>query len=337
MTRSLRPRALAVALIAAAALVASASAGYAKTPKPKPTAAGSLAVSYQFELPHFVTSRFGAPLVTESPDGIIYFAHGTVVYRVAGQTTTVVQRVRDRIYGLVASSDVLVVETPSDVFAYSRFTGKRVADWEIEQTGVYPPSLVANGDVVWAMIDTATAQSGPEPGTLYELRVGHGARVVTTEAAPVPPVADSSGDVFFVTFGGKLESVTPGGLTHKSADSTFASATLAYINGMLIAEIDSAKTVVDEINPSSLTVVSSHGGTAGDYYRLAVTSVGGLSLTNACGAESCAKASVRRITPPDERGPSLTVAYGAAVMGPNAVVLEMPPGAKPELVGIQSA
>lgn len=334
MKNSLRRPAIAL-VMAAAALVASAQPGVAKAPKPP---AGGLATTYTYELPNRVTSRFHAPLVTEAPDGVIYFAHVDTVYRVEDQSTRVVQQVHDRVYALAASSTLLVVETPTDVYAYSRYTGKRVADWNVEQTGAYPPALSVVGDIVWSLTDQSISPASLAPATLELLRVGHQPRIITDQATPTTPVVDASGNVFLVRFGGRIERVTPSGATQTSADKTFAAATLAYIDGVLIAEIDSAHTVVDEVDPTSLSVISSHGGTAGDYYGLAATSIGGLSLSADCGASPyCSKTVVRRITPPDTRGPALSVPYGAAVLGPQATVLEVPAGAMPQLVGLRLA
>lgn len=335
MKRSLRRTSLAL-LLAAGTVVASAPAGLAKAPKPAP--GGSLVVRYQYTLPHYVTSRFRAPLVTEAPDGVVFFAHGTTIYRSAAGHTRKAVDVNDRVYAVAATASMLVVETPTDVLAYDRYTGKRVADWDVEEGGSYPPSLAISGDVIWALVDTATGDTGLAPATLYELRVGHPVRTITRQAAPITLAVDGSGDAFFVGFNGRLERVSPTGSVKKSADSAYSAASLAYVGGTLVAEIDNASTVVDEINPASLAVISSHSGHAGDYADLAVTSIGNLSLSNACVATKyCTATHVRRIELPDTQGPELAVPYGGAVMGPQPLVLEMPSGSKPQLVGLGRA
>jgi hypothetical protein len=326
-----------VAVIAAGALVVSASAGFAKAPKPttKPAPVGGLTVRYQYTLPNDVTSRYHLPLATEAPDGVVFFAHATTIYRAAGEQTRAAVDVKDRVDALAASASMLVVETPTDVLAYDRYTGKRIGDWDVEQAGDYSPSLAISGNVIWSLIDPATSDSGLEPATLYELQVGHPLRTITEQAAPIALAVDGGGDAFFVGFGGRLERAAAKGATKKSADSAFSAASLAYIGGTLIAEIDSASTVVDEINPGTLGVISSSKGHAGDYADLAVTSIGDLSLSNACDTTKyCAKTAVRHIGLPDAPGPQLTVAYGGAVMGPDPVVLEMPVGSKPQIVGL---
>jgi hypothetical protein len=332
MKRGLRRPAL-VGVIAAGALVVSAPAGFAKAPKPAP--AGGLTVTYNYTLPNAVTSRFRVPLVTEAPDGVVFFAHATTIYRSAGEQTRAAVDVRDRVFALAASASMLVVETPTDVLAYDRYTGKRIGDWDVEEVGDYPPSLAISGNVIWSLIDPATSNTGLQPATLYELQVGHPLRTITEQAAPIALAVDGGGDAFFVGFGGRLERVSPTGETKKSADSAYSAASLAYVGGALIAEIDNASTVVDQINPATLGVISSNKGHPGDYADLAVTSIGDLSLSNACDTTKyCAKTAVRRIGLPDSPGPQLTVAYGGAVMGPDPVVLEMPAGSKPQLVGV---
>jgi hypothetical protein len=332
MKRSLRRPAL-VLVIAVGALVASTPAGFAKAPKPAP--AGGLTVSYSYTLPNDVTSRYRLPLVTEAPDGVVFFAHATTIYRSFGEQTRAAVDVNDRVFALAASASMLVVETPTDVLAYDRYTGKRIADWDVEEAGGYSPSLVISGNVIWSLIDPATSDTGLEPATLYELQVGHRLRTITEQAAPIALAVDGGGDAFFVGFGGRLERVSPTGAVKKSTDSAYSAASLAYIGGSLIAEIDNASTVVDEINPATLGVIASSKGHAGDYADLAVTSIGDLSLSNECDTTKyCTKTHVRRIGVPDTQGPELSVPYGGAVMGPDPVVLEMPAGGKPQLVGL---
>ncbi|HWA66066.1 MAG TPA: hypothetical protein VG899_06835 [Mycobacteriales bacterium] len=335
MKRALRRQVLVLA-VAAAAVALGTPAGFAKTPKP--VAANGLVVRYQYQLPKHVTSRFRAPLVAEAPDGVVFFAHGTTVYRSLGEQTRAAVDVRDRIYALAASASMLVVETPTDVVAYDRYTGKRVGDWDVEQAGGYAPSLQISGNVIWSLIDPLASASGLAPATLYELQVGHSLRTITTRAAPIDLAVDGAGDAFFVGFDGRLDRVSPTGTVAKSADSAYSAATLAYVGGTLIAEIDNVSTVIDEINPATLGVISSHSGHAGDYADLAITSIGALSLDNECGTTNyCTKTGVRRITLPDSQGPQLSVPYGAAVMGPDPIVLEMTAGSTPQLVGLGQA
>jgi hypothetical protein len=331
MKRMLRRPALAL-VIAAGIVAASAPAGLAKTPKP--TTAGGLTVRYQYTLPNNVTSRFRVPLVAEAPDGVVFFAHATTIYRTAGEQTRAAVDVKDRVFALAASASMLVVETPTDVLAYDRYTGKRIGDWDVEEAGDYPPSLEISGDVIWSLIDPATSDTGLEPATVYELQVGHPLRTITEQAAPIALAVDGGGDAFFVGFGGRLERASQTGAIKKSADSAYSAASLAYIGGTLIAEIDNATTVIDQINPATLGVISSHSGHAGDYADLAVTSIGDLSLTNACTTKYCKATRVRRIELPDTQDPALGVPYGGAVMGPDPVVLEMPTGSKPQLIGL---
>lgn len=333
MRRAVVRRAV-TASVAVTALLVAAPASFAKSPSPKPPASGSLAVAFTYPLPHPVLTRYHEPVIAEASDGDVFFASATTIYRIASDGTSVAAKVGDRIYAVAASSSLLVVETPTAVLAYSRTTGKRVADWDVEETGAYAPVLVMGGNVVWSLTDQATDASGLEPATLEELRVGHPASTITDQASPTTPVVDESGDAYFVRFSGRLERVTPTGATHSSSSQAFVTATLAYDDGTLVAELDGGKTVIDEINPTTLSVTSSHSGQLGDFADAAVTTLGVVSLNIPCDTWPCSKSAVRHIALPDTRGPDLSVPNAAVVMGPQPRVLEIPTPSKPQLVGL---
>jgi hypothetical protein len=320
-----------------ASLVAGAAAGSAAVPSSSHPAS-SLSVAYRYKLTHAVASQYRVPLVTEARSGSVFYVSGTTVYEVTDHhVTTVAAQIGKKVLALAASPTLLAVETRSAVIAYDPATASQVASWPIKETGSFLPDLDVAGGVVWSLTDAATDESGAEPGVVTELRVGEPATTITSDAAAITPVVDLSGDLYFATFAGRLVRETPAGTRTTGTVRKFAFASLAYINGTLLAEVDGTGKPTDyEINPATLAVRSTTRGHTGDYFGLVSTTIGALSLAVDCGPTAyCSKASVRRITLPDRRGSTLSVPWGTAVMGPDATVLEIPHSARPQLVGLQ--
>jgi hypothetical protein len=299
---------------------------------------GPLKIAYRYALPHPVTSRYRVPLVTEASNGTVYFVSGTTIYSVANHdATAVAANVGHPVLALAASSTMLAVETASAVVAYDPSTGAQLASWPLKETGSFLPDLDVAGGVVWSLTDEATDESGEEPAVVSELSVGEPAVMITSTAAPVTPVVDAAGDLYFATFAGKLVRETPAGSQSVSSVKKFAFAALAYDGGTLLAEVDGAGRPTDyEINPTTLAVRSTSRGHTGDYFGLADTTIGALSLNIDCGPTAyCSKVTVRRIGLPDKRGDTTSVPFGTAVMGPDPVVLEIPATGHASLVGLK--
>jgi hypothetical protein len=170
----LRKTRLAVALPAAAlaaaglavAGLASAPAAHAASPVPaSPVPAGSapagLHVTGTVDL-----GRLGPSfsyVLTEAPNGDVYYALGKVVYRVKGDHAPVaVLHTSAPVLAVAATSGDLLADVGSKVSAYSLRDGRLLRSWNLP--GSIAPATSAGlfpvGNTVWADTDWATDESG---------------------------------------------------------------------------------------------------------------------------------------------------------------------------------
>jgi hypothetical protein len=267
-------------------------------------------------------------VAAEGPDGAVFFASGSVVHVVDGDSApTVAVHVGAKVVALAASTDTLYAETDSRVIAYSRSTGAKTGSWLVGGVGSFVPSLVSVAGVVWSYTSPATDESGLEPATLRLLQAGKPAQTITPDAYPGQIAVDPLGDVFYPLFSGRLARTTPADVTIHSTAKTYADAAIVYTGQTLLAEIDGAKTTDEAIDPTTLAVIGKQKGHSGDYFGLVDTTAGLLHLDLDCSHDAtCSDVSVRRITPPDTASGSLKVAFGNVVLGPKPVVISSEAG-----------
>ena len=184
---------LAVAGLAAvgAASVAIAPAASAAPARP----AASLHVTGKVDL-----GRLGASfsyVLTEAPDGDIYYSRGSVVYRVKGDhAPATALRASGTVLAVTATSSDLLVDVGSKVFAYALSNGHRLRTWTLPGGGtVTMAGLYAVGSTVWAFTDSATDESGFEYADVDRFSLSSSAvhRVAVNDAYPSDMAADSAG------------------------------------------------------------------------------------------------------------------------------------------------
>lgn len=293
---------------------------------PASGASSPLAVAHKVPLHLQLSAEPGILAAAEGPDGAVFFAKGSIVYVVDGDSApTTAETLSHKVIALAVSRHSLYVETRSTVTAYSRSSGAKTTSWSVADIGEFSPNLaVANGHV-WSLTSPATDASGLEPATLRLLRAGHAPEKVTGDASPGDLVVDSHGDAFYLLLSGRLGRTTPGDVTLHSSAKDYGFGVLAYADKTLLVEVDGAHTTDTLVRPGSLTVKSSHKGHPGDYYGLVQTPDGLLHLDLNCSHNAtCSEVYVHRITLPDTRNGSLTVPFGNELLGPKPVVIATP-------------
>jgi hypothetical protein len=287
-----------------------------------------LATAHKVGLHLHLSSEPDTIVATEGPDGAVFFAKGSTVYVVDGDSEPArSESVGHKVIALAASRHSLYVQTRSSVIAYSRSTGTKTTSWPVADTGEFSPNLVAVNDDIWSLTSPATDQSGLEPATLRLLRAGHSPQTITGNANPGDLSVDPHGDAFYLLLSGRLGRTTPGDVTLHSHTKNYDDAELAYADGTLLVETDGARTTDTLVNPRSLAVESSHRGHLGDYFGLIQTTDGLLHLDLDCSHNAtCSEVRVRRINLPDTANGSLKIKFGSALLGPKPVVIAAPAG-----------
>ena len=103
-------------------------------------------------------------VLTEAPDGNVYYSRGSVVYVVKGDHAPVTAlRASGPVLAVAANSSDLLVEVGNKVSAYARSDGRRLRTWTLPSIApVTSAGLFTVGTTVWAFTDWATDQSGFE-------------------------------------------------------------------------------------------------------------------------------------------------------------------------------
>jgi hypothetical protein len=272
--------------------------------------------------------QFGL-VVTSAPDGVVYFADGSVVKAVKGDAApVVVVHTPGPALDLAATASDLYVETGVRITEYGvpRVTVRR--SWTLPPGTllVHPmilPGFFAQPGVLWAWSDPATDESGFEYATVVEISTTTSAeRVIDTDAYPGPMAADPDGLYYEVTV--ETSTSSHGYLVHAMVDGkrVFSRPTNdvpaplflgpGYV--AVIAEHQPSQSLfLDTFASTTLSKLSSVRLPAGVFGLLNTTS-GLLGIEAACDQAVCANAKVVGV---DER----TGAETDAVDVPYAVAL----------------
>jgi hypothetical protein len=321
----LRKARLAVALPAAAGLVSAglvsaglAAAGLAiapaahaagpvpASPVPARYAPAGLHVTGKVDL-----GRLGPSfsyVLTEAPNGDVYYALGKVVYLVRGDHAPVaVLHASAPVLAVAATSADLLVDVGSKVSAYSLCDGRLLHSWNLP--GSVAPATSAGlfpvGNTVWADTDWATDQSGFEYANVYRFALSSPAVHVVSanNAYPADMAGDSAGLYYegIAGAGNYIFHAQPSGALPRRADTDIdAPLALAAGNVYLLAihENQGGHSYLDAFRGSTLSPLFSYrvadGDTdvAGTGLGLLLLGAGKVSLLNPANGHSVAALSV---------------------------------------------
>jgi hypothetical protein len=147
--------------LAAAGLAIAPAAQAARTaPAPARAASAGLHATGKVSL-----GRLGPSfsyVLSEAPDGNVYYAAGSVVYVVKGNHAPVkALRASGPVLAVAASSSELLVDVGRKVSAYALSNGRRLRTWTLPSSApVTSAGLYVVGTTVWAFTDWATDESG---------------------------------------------------------------------------------------------------------------------------------------------------------------------------------
>jgi len=146
----------------AATGLAIASPAQAASTAPLRAASAGLHVAGKVDLGRLGNS-FGYVL-SEAPNGNVYYSRGSVVYLVKGDHAPVTAlRAPGPVLAVAANSSDLLVDVGSKVSAYALSNGRRLRTWTLPGSEtVTSAGLYAVGTTVWAFTDWATDESGFE-------------------------------------------------------------------------------------------------------------------------------------------------------------------------------
>jgi hypothetical protein len=183
-----------VAGLAAAGLAVAAPA-QAASAAPGPAASAGLHVAGKVDL-----GRLGSSfsyVLSEAPDGNVYYSRGSVVYVVKGDhAPATALRASGTVFAVAASSSDLLVEVGSKVSAYALANGRLLRTWTLPSSvRVTSAGLYVVGSTVWAFTDWATDESGFEYANVdrFSLSSSTVHRVSANDAYPADMAADSAG------------------------------------------------------------------------------------------------------------------------------------------------
>ena len=136
-------------------------------------------------------------VLSEAPDGNIYYSKGSVVYLVKGDHAPVTAlRASGRVLAVAANSSDLFVDVGNKVSAYALSNGHRLRTWTLPSIAtVTSAGLYLVGTTVWTFTDWATDQSGFEYANIDRLSLSSPTvhRVSANNAYPADMAADSAG------------------------------------------------------------------------------------------------------------------------------------------------
>lgn len=179
----------------AAAGLAIAPAAQAASTAPARAASGGLHVTGKVDL-----GRLGSSfsyVLSEAPNGNVYYSRGSVVYLVKGDHAPVTAlRASGPVLAVAATSSDLLIDIGSKVSAYALSNGRRLRTWTlpgsepVTSAGLYPV-----GTTVWAFTDSATDESGFRYANVDRFSLSSPAvhRVSVNSAYPADMAADSAG------------------------------------------------------------------------------------------------------------------------------------------------
>ena len=186
--------AAALAVVAGLAAVGLAIAPAAQAVSAAPASAG-LHVTGKVDL-----GRLGSEfsyVLTEAPDGNVYYSRGSVVYLVKGDHAPVAAlRASGPVLAVAANSSDLFVDIGNKVSAYALSDGRRLRTWTLPSIAtVTSAGLFTAGTTVWAFTDWATDQSGFEYANVDRLSLSSPTvhRVSANNVYPADMAANASG------------------------------------------------------------------------------------------------------------------------------------------------
>ena len=200
-------------------------------------------------------------VLSEAPNGNVYYARGSAVYLVKGDHAPVpVLRASGPVLAVAATSSDLLVDVGSKVSAYALSNGRRLGTWTLPSSepvtsaGLYPV-----GSTVWAFTDWATDQSGFEYANVDRFSLSSPAvhRVSADNAFPADMAVGSAG-LYYEGIAGTGEYVfraLPSGSLRRHADADIdAPLALAAGNVYLLAihENQGGHTYLDAFRGSTL-------------------------------------------------------------------------------------
>ena len=195
LRKGLPAAALSVVVGLAAVGLAIAPAALAASTAPVRAAFAGLHVTGKVDL-----GRLGSGfsyVLTEAPDGDVYYSKGSVVYLVKGDHAPVAAlRASAPVLAVAANSSDLFVDVGNKVSAYALSNGRPLGTWTLPSIAkVTSAGLYTVGDTVWAFTDWATDESGFEYANAdrFSLSSPTVHRVTANNAYPADMAADSAG------------------------------------------------------------------------------------------------------------------------------------------------
>ncbi|MGH3205190.1 MAG: hypothetical protein ACRDOA_05655 [Streptosporangiaceae bacterium] len=136
-------------------------------------------------------------VLTEAPDGNVYYSRGSVVYLVKGDHAPVTAlRASGPVLAVAANLSDLFVDIGNKVSAYALSDGRRLRTWTLPSIAtVTSAGLFTVGTTVWAVTDWATDESGFEYANVDRLSLSSPTvhRVSANNAYPGDMAADLAG------------------------------------------------------------------------------------------------------------------------------------------------
>lgn len=136
-------------------------------------------------------------VLSEAPDGNVYYSKGSVVYLVKGDHAPVTAlRASGRVLAVAVNSSDLFVDVGNKVSAYALSDGHRLRTWTLPSIAtVTSAGLYLVGTTVWTFTDWATDQSGFEYANIDRLSLSSPTvhRVSANNAYPADMAANSAG------------------------------------------------------------------------------------------------------------------------------------------------
>jgi hypothetical protein len=311
----LRKARLAVALPAAACLAAAGLAAASLAIAPAAQAAGAAPAGHAAASLH-VTGKVDlgklgpsfSYVLTEAPDGDVYYALGRVVYVVRGDHAPVaVLRASAPVLAVAATSADLLVDVGSKVSAYSLCDGRLLRSWNLPGSiaAVTSAGLFPVGGTVWAYTDWATDESGFQYANVYRFGLSSPAVHVVSanDVYPADMAAGSAGLYYegIAGAGSYLFHAQPSGALTRHADADVdAPLALAAGNVYLLAihENQGGHSYLDGFRGSTLgplfsyRVADSDTDVAGTGAGLLLLGAGKVSLLDAANGHAVASLSV---------------------------------------------
>jgi hypothetical protein len=287
----LAPAGLAIAPAAQAASTAPAQGAIAGLHVTGKTDLGRLGPSFTYVL-------------TEAPDGDVYYAVGSVVYVVRGEHAPVVAlRASAPVLAVTATSADLLVEVGSKVSAYALCGGRLLRSWTlpgsvaaVTSAGLYPV-----GGTVWAYTDWATDESGFQYANVYRFDLSSpSVHVVSANNVYPADMAANSAGLYYEGIAGAGDYVfhaPPSGVLTRRGDVDI-DAPLALVAGnvylLAIHENQGGQSYLDAFRGSTLSplfsyrVADSDTDVAGTGLGLLLLGGGKVSLVNPASGHSVA-------------------------------------------------